>query len=140
MKNMKDIINHLRYSPEFKKINTQSALNKLIDLLPPNLKKGVYFTYTKQQTLFFVLTHPVYKMEFKYNESLIRNLLKTLKIANIEDIKFFVTNKIEKNKKVDNESVKESYIERSNALFDNNIDSDENLRETFEKIREIIKN
>jgi hypothetical protein len=139
MKNVKEILTHIKYSPEFKKINTQSVLLKLIDLLPFNIKKGVAFAYTKNQTLFFVVTHPVYKMEFKYNETLIRDLLKKLQIANIEKIECFVTNRKTKKDDFEYEKIEiEKLKERSHGIFDNNIE-DKELYKLFEEIREVIK-
>ena len=139
MKNVKEILSHIKYSPEFKKINTQSVLLKLIDLLPFNIKKGVLFAYTKNQTLFFVVSHPVYKMEFKYNETLIRDLLKKLHIANIDKVDCFVTNRKTKTDSFEYEKVEiEKIKERSNGLFDNNIE-DKELYKLFEEIRETIK-
>lgn len=96
MKNASEILTHLKYYPEFKKINTNITIERLINALPLKMKKGVKFGYIKNQTLFFVLTHPVYKMEFEYNKSLIKSLLKSALIANVNDVKFFVTNIIEK--------------------------------------------
>ncbi|XOB61092.1 hypothetical protein ACMC56_10800 [Campylobacterota bacterium DY0563] len=76
-------------------------------------------------------------MEFEYNKSLINDLLKKSNIANIEDVRFFVTNKIEKKQKP---IIQENnYKERSFGIFANNI-KDEKLHKKFEEIREIIKN
>ncbi|MEZ4693818.1 MAG: DUF721 domain-containing protein [Aliarcobacter sp.] len=96
MKKINEILSHLKNNPEFRKINTSFLIIKFIDALPLKLKKGVKFGYVKNQTLYFVLTHPVYKMEFEYNKADIKSLLKNFKIANVEDIAFFVTNVIEK--------------------------------------------
>ena len=137
MKKINEILSHLKNNPEFRKINTSILITKFIDVLPLKLKKGIKFGYVKNQTLFFVLTHPVYKMEFEYNKALIKSLLKNFKIANVEDIGFFVTNVIEKK-----ESVKEAepmYVERSYGIFENKA-KDEMIFKKFEKIREIIKN
>lgn len=68
MKKINEILSHLKKSPEFRKINTQKTIQDFIDLLPPSLKKGVKFAYVKADILYFVLTHPVYKMEFEYNK------------------------------------------------------------------------
>ena len=136
MKKASDILTHLKFCPEFKKIGTNITLDNLIQTLPPKLKNGVKFAYIKQQILFFVLTHPVYKMEFEYNKELIKSLLKKAHIANVEDIRFFVTNKREKK-----EEVKENtpfYEEKSHGIFENNTE-DETLFKTFEEIRQIIK-
>lgn len=137
MKKINEILSHLKNNPEFRKINTSILITKFIDVLPLKLKKGIKFGYVKNQTLFFVLTHPVYKMEFEYNKALIKSLLKNFKIANVEDIGFFVTNVIEKK-----ENVKEAepmYVERSYGIFENKA-KDEMIFKKFEKIREIIKN
>jgi len=136
MKNASEILTHLKYYPEFKKINTNVTIERLINSLPVKLSKGVKFGYIKNQTLFFVLTHPVYKMEFEYNKSLIKSLLKKANIANVSDIKFFVTNVMER-KEVPNEE-KNFYQERSHGIFEN-FCKDENLRKKFEDIRKIIK-
>lgn len=137
MKNASEILTHLKYYPEFKKINTNITIEKLINALPLKLKKGIKFGYIKNQTLFFVLTHPVYKMEFEYNKSLIKSLLKKANIANVNDIKFFVTNVIER-KEIPNEE-KDFYKERAHGIFEN-FCKDEELRRKFEEIRKIIKN
>lgn len=137
MKKMNEILCHLKNNPEFRRINTQETIQKFIELLPLKLKKGIKFAYIKRQILFFVLTHPVYKMEFEYNKSLINSLLKKARIANVEELQFFVTNKIEKKQKVEIKS--EIFKERSYGIFANPI-SDEKLHKKVEEIRNIIKN
>ncbi len=137
MKKVNDILTHLKYSPEFKKINTNEKLDRLIQVLPLKLKKGVKFAYIKKQILFFVVTHPVYKMEFEYNKEIIKSLLKKANIANIDDIRCFVTNKLEKKevKKVESPF----FVERSYGIFENKT-QDEKLHKKFEEIRNIINN
>ena len=137
MKKINEILSHLKNNPEFRKINTSLLIMKFIDVLPLKLKKGVKFGYVKNQTLYFVLTHPVYKMEFEYNKADIKSLLKSFKIANVEDIGFFVTNIIEK--KENNKEVIVFYKERSYGIFENKA-KDEYIFKKFEKIRELIKN
>lgn len=137
MKKINEILSHLKNNPEFRKINTSILITKFIDVLPLKLKKGIKFGYVKNQTLFFVLTHPVYKMEFEYNKALIKSLLKNFKIANVEDIGFFVTNVIEKKESEKKEDP--MYVERSYGIFENKA-KDEMIFKKFEKIREIIKN
>ena len=136
MKKINEILSHLKNNPEFRKINTSFLIMKFIDVLPLKLKKGVKFGYVKNQTLYFVLTHPVYKMEFEYNKADIKSLLKNFKIANVEDIGFFVTNVIEK--KVLQKIDEPIYKERSYGIFENKV-KDERLFRKFERIREIIK-
>ncbi|MFA6741439.1 MAG: DUF721 domain-containing protein [Arcobacteraceae bacterium] len=137
MKKINEILSHLKNNPEFSKINTSFLIKKFIEVLPLKLKKGVKFAYVKNQTLFFVLTHPVYKMEFEYNKADIKSLLKNFKIANVEDIGFFITNVIEK--KEEQKTPIPLYKERSFGIFDNKA-KDEYLFRKFEKIRAIIKN
>lgn len=137
MKKINEILSHLKNNPEFSKINTSFLIKKFIEILPLKLKKGVKFAYVKNQTLYFVLTHPVYKMEFEYNKADIKSLLKNFKIANVEDIGFFITNVIEK--KEEQKAPILLYKERSYGIFENKA-KDEYLFKRFEKIREIIKN
>ena len=137
MKKINEILSHLKNNPEFSKINTSFLIKKFIEVLPLKLRKGVKFAYVKNQTLYFVLTHPVYKMEFEYNKADIKSLLKNFKIANVEDIGFFVTNVIEK--KESEKKEEPMYIERSYGIFENKA-KDEMIFKKFEKIREIIKN
>ena len=136
MKKINEILSHLKNNPEFSKINTSFLIKKFIEVLPLKLKKGVKFAYVKNQTLYFVLTHPVYKMEFEYNKADIKSLLKNFKIANVEDIGFFITNVIEK--KEDPKEPIPFYIERSYGIFENRA-KDDYIFKKFEKIREIIK-
>ena len=137
MKKINEILSHLKNNPEFSKINTSFLIKKLIDVLPLKLKKGVKFAYVKNQTLYFVLTHPVYKMEFEYNKADIKSLLKNFKIANVEDIGFFITNVIER--KEEPKEPSPLYIERAYGIFENRAKNEQIFRK-FEKIREIIKN
>lgn len=137
MKKINEILSHLKNNPEFSKINTSFLIKKFIEVLPLKLKKGVKFAYVKNQTLYFVLTHPVYKMEFEYNKADIKSLLKNFKIANVEDIGFFITNVIEK--KEEPKEPTPLYIERSYGIFENKAKNEQIFRK-FEKIREIIKN
>ena len=136
MKKISEILSHLKKNPEFRKINTSSAIERLIGLLPLKLRKGIKFAYIKKQTLYFVLTHPVYKMEFEYNKGDIKSLLKKASMENVEDVAFFVTNKIEK--KAEKKEPVIYYNERSHGIFENKV-KDETLRKKFEEIRSIIK-
>lgn len=137
MKKINEILSHLKNNPEFSKINTSFLIKKFIEVLPLKLKKGVKFAYVKNQTLYFVLTHPVYKMEFEYNKADIKSLLKNYKIANVEDIGFFITNVIER--KEEPKEPTPLYKERSYGIFENRA-KNEQIFKKFEKIREIIKN
>ena len=137
MKKINEILSHLKNSPEFRKINTQKTIQDFIELLPSSLKKGVKFAYIKADILYFVLTHPVYKMEFEYNKDLINTLLKKYPPIEVNQLKFFVTNKREKKQSKKKEL--QIFKERSHGIFANYI-TDENLHAKVEKIRNIIKN
>ena len=136
MKNMLEIIKHLKNNPQFGKINSSQAIKKFVELLPLKLSKGVKFGYVRNNILFFVLTHPVYKMEFEYNKALIKSLLKTYNKIDVADVKFFVTNVIEKKEAPKKEPI--LYEERSYGIFENKV-TNPILNEEFEKIRNIIK-
>ena len=135
---MKSIITHLKSITQFKKINSSKNIDNIIKLLPMKLSKGIKFTYIKNQILFFALTHPVYRMEFEYNKENIKSILKKSNIANIQDVKFFVTNKNINNEKSIKKDIPK-YQERSYAIFENSI-KNEKLKLKFEEIRQIIKN
>ncbi|RXK08020.1 DUF721 domain-containing protein [Halarcobacter bivalviorum] len=137
MKKINEILSHLKNSPEFRKINTQKTIQDFIELLPATLKKGVKFAYIKADILYFVLTHPVYKMEFEYNKNLINTLLKKYPPIEVNELKFFVTNKREK--KEERKEEVPFFVERSHGIFTNYI-TDEKLRVKVEEIRAIIKN
>lgn len=136
MKKLNEILSHLKKNPEFRKINTQEVIVKIINLLPVNLKKGVKFAYIKNQYLYFVLTHPVYKMEFEYNKGEIKSLLRKYNLVNVDDVKFFVTNRIEK--KIEVKEYDYSFNERSFGIFENKV-TDETLHAKIEGIRSLIK-
>jgi len=137
MKKLNEILSHLKKNPEFRKINTSTSIKKLIEVLPLKLKKGVKFAYIRAQTLHFVLTHPVYKIEFEYNKADIKALLKMLNFEDVTKIAFFVSNKIEKKKNI---KIKEEplFKERAKGTFYNRA-NDDKIYEKFENIRNIIK-
>jgi hypothetical protein len=139
MKTINQILNHIKINPTFKKVATQSMLDKLVNVLPSNLQNGIDFYYTKNKILFFVLTHQLYKNEFKNNKQLIKSLLKQLKLDYIEDIEYFVTNKpkpIIKKKTTTTYTLQ--YQRQSYAIFDNKA-KNKKIYDKFEQIRELIK-
>jgi hypothetical protein len=137
MKKLNEIISHIKKNPEFKRINTSSKIEEFVNILPLKFKKGVKFAYIKRQTLYFVLSHPVYKMEFEYNKADIKSLLNKSQLEDVNDIAFFVTNKIERKSKV--KDSQPLYEERSRGVFQN-LANNSKIHERFENIRAIIKN
>lgn len=143
MKKANFIISHMKQQPFYEKLEQITAYKKLFSLLPNRLGEAVRFAYNKNQTLFIVLNHPGYKMEFNYKISLIKSLLKELikndiscKCIDAEDIKVFVSNKapqIYKKQKL----VGQFYKEQSLGEFEN-LSDNKKLHRLFEEIREII--
>jgi ribosomal protein S17E len=115
-------------------------LDKLVQVLPLHLKDGIDFYYTKNNILFFVLTHQLYKNEFKHNKQLIKSLLNQLNLKYINDIEYFVTNKPKIIKKVKIKPITTiPYKRKSYAIFDNNA-KNAKIHQKFEEIRILIKN
>lgn len=143
MKDMSKVLSHLKINPTFNKLNTQSELDKLVSVLPVQLKNGVDFYYIKNRILFFALIHQGYMFEFKNkdNQNLIKTLLKQLKLnESIDDLKFFVTNKavIKKTQDSRNKIIRPLYERKSWGIFDNKA-NDPKIHEKFENIRSLIK-
>ncbi len=144
MKSVNQIISHIVSKPQFKKISQKRCFDKVVKLLPPYLQKAVMFTYTKNQTLFFVLNHPGLKMEFHYKVNLIKSLLKELKtthldckdMQDIRQIKAFVSNKTIQNRP--KQTKKYSYKELSNANF-KILTNNKKLKNLFLEIQKVIK-
>jgi len=143
MKNSKNIINHLLNKPSYSHINQIRCFNRLKEMLPLHLKNAVVFIYKNDKTLFFVLNHPGFKMEFNYKLHLIKAWLKELKKLDIncrgldiETIKTFVTNRVTPIKK--DIKVTSYYKEKSDGNFENRA-TDEDIKSLFEEIRMEIK-
>lgn len=135
MKKIVDILTGITETSEFKRLSTNIVVNDIISVLPPNLKKGVKFGYIKNNTFFFVLNHPVYKMEFTYNLATLKAIINKWE-PSITKVEYFISNKIPEKSK---EEISIIYNERSYALFDNKA-KDPKIYRAFERIRETIKN
>lgn len=137
MKNINEILAHIALDPNFNKINTFLDIKRFVNILPLKLKSGIKFVYIKNQTMHFVLSHQLYKVEFEHNKNNLKALLKMANMPNINSFVFFVSNVVEKSVK-DVEIKDEKYNERSFAIFENRA-KDEKIFKKFEEIREIIK-
>ncbi|MDR1976013.1 MAG: hypothetical protein LBQ18_03380 [Campylobacteraceae bacterium] len=145
MEHISFIISHISRQPSLKKLEQIASYKKLLSLLPPRYQGAVKFMYNKNNTLFFVLRHPGFKMEFNYKTTLIKGLLKQLimqdescKCIDADELKFFVSNKTAQ-KAVQEIKPQNLYKERAQGDFTNRA-SNEKLRLLFEEIREIVKN
>ena len=143
MENSKNIINHVLNKPLYSKVTQIKCFNRLKELLPPRLQKGILFIYIKDKTLFLVLNHPSMKMEFNYKLDLIKLWLKDLKIiednckkVDIETVKTFVSNKAPDKKKPKKPT--SFYKEKSDGNF-LNIAQDKSIKKLFEEIKIAIK-
>lgn len=142
MKNSKSVIQHLKNYPQFSKLKKYECFNKLKDVLPFKLQTGIKFIYSKYDTLFFVLTHNMYKMEFNYNLKVIIKLLKELQkiyseCSEIKNVKFFVSNKLTKEYNKPEKPTEPYYKELAKGKFEI-LAKDENVKKILEEIREII--
>lgn len=149
MKQAKFIITHLKSTPNMKNLQKMQSYKKLLLFLPKSLKDGICFMYNKNNTLFFVLKHQLYLMEFKsiqrsskYKQNYIKTKLKelisidsTCKCIDAETIKAFVTNKSQMENIVSNSLP--IYVEKSDAKFTNRA-KNRKIYRLFEEIREII--
>ena len=141
MKNVKSILPHI--FPKIDKIHQHRCFNKIVSLLPKNLKEHTLFCYKRDRTLFIVFDHPGIKMEFNYNQKVINEILNMAKkmvneCKNVEisNIKAIVSNKNFKKIKNSNSSFN-TYKETSLANFKNYAKNSE-IKDLIEKIREKI--
>lgn len=156
MKNASQIINSIQNKPQFSKLSKYKCIKRIESTFVPALQKMIKFSYIKNDTLFFVLSHPAGKQEFDNNIQSIKSALnfqnKTTAFAKqnlsldmleecegtlINDIKAFVTHTPIKQPKI--ELKKEvQYKERSSGNFSVNI-HDEKLNSLVRSIQNIIK-
>ncbi|MDR1614433.1 MAG: hypothetical protein LBS26_02580 [Campylobacteraceae bacterium] len=144
MKHISLVISHIKQQPSFKKMEQTASYKKLLALLPPRYQSMVKFMYNRNDTLFFVLKHPGFKMEFNYKTTLIKGLLKELikqdescKCIDASSIKTFVSNEISSHATIQKSDSVPYYAEQSKGGF-KNLATDAKLQKVFESIREII--
>ncbi|SFV57862.1 hypothetical protein MNB_SM-7-1425 [hydrothermal vent metagenome] len=109
----------------------------------PTVQRFIEFGYIKNDTLFVVLSHNAGKQELDNNIKMIKDLLKSIKIAECEGVRFstikaFVTNRPRRKREPKRVSVP-FYKERSSGEFDIEVIKDEELRKIAKEIQEIIK-
>lgn len=136
MKNISQILNLLKSQKTFSKINVVETFNMFYKIIPKNISSGIEFMYIKNDTLFMVLKHQIYKTECEYNKATLKKILTQIPQIAASDIKFFVSNK--KQIKSSTQAITdETYNEKSHGIF-TNLAKDENLNDKFEEIRAII--
>jgi hypothetical protein len=142
MKNASQIINSIQNKPQFSKLSKYKCIKRIESIFIPALQKMIKFSYIKNDTLFFVLSHPAGKQEFDNNIVNIKSALKFYKPEEcsetiINDIKAFVTHTPLKTV-VTEQKTEQKYAERATGNFSVNI-HDEKLNSLVKSIQEIIK-
>ena len=74
MKNINEILNHITNNPSYDKLNIFLEIKRFVNILPLKLKSGIKFVYIKNQTMHFVLTHQLFKVEFEHNKDTLKAL------------------------------------------------------------------
>ncbi len=142
MKNASQIITSIQNKPQFSKLSKYKCIKRIESTFIPALQKMIKFSYIKNDTLFFVLSHPAGKQEIDNN---IQNIKSALKFhmpqecsdTVINDIKAFVTHTPVK-KAVPAQKQDITYKERATGDFNINI-HDEKLNSLVKSIQTIIK-
>ena len=140
MKTAFDVLSHIVSLPQFHKIAMQLHILEFLNHMPLSLKKGVAFSFVRENILFFALKHPSFKQEFNYKLPLIKSALNTFqiqrnKLLEITEIRAFVTDKIPQKKEV------EVYVQTKRELAKGefeNLATDEEIYTKFEQIRKEI--
>ena len=144
MKTAQDIVRSLQVQPQFRKLQHQSCIHKILSMFLPSTQRFVEFCYIKNSTLFIVLSHNAGKQELDNNIKMIKDVLNQITPSEcqelkLSDIKAFVTHKPRKKKKEQIADTVPWYQERSQGLFDTNYVENESLRSLFDSIRKIIQ-
>lgn len=146
MKDAKFIIDHILNNPSYKELKSRSECLEFTKLLSLNHQRLIAFCYVKNNILFFALLHPLGLQELKRdnNISMIKGLLKIYcsvnkdsKLAQISDIKFFVTKNLRFKEPLKIQE-KPIYIEKSKGNFIN-LAKNPQIHSKFEDIRVAIR-
>lgn len=142
------ISKHFLNNPLYARLSTASQCRTLIDMLPATVKHLVAFAYARGTTLFIAVRHPVGLVELKRDSSIktIKGLLRALELglkacggefllADIKDIKFFITHTISQNSTL--APVRKTAL-RAKGEFKNLAKRDD-VRAGFERLRVAIK-
>jgi hypothetical protein len=142
MKNSAQILSHLQHQPQFSKLSQYECIKSVQKLFPPHLQRMIRYGYIRNQTLFFVFTHPGAKQEFDIIAESIRRPLKEHPPASCRDcsfdtIKGFVSHRPPAAVLAAVKKQQLHYKERAAGRFSNPV-SNEKLHAMIEKIRTII--
>lgn len=141
MKNAHQILSSLKNKPEFSKLNSVECIEKLQTLFTLPLQRMIQYGYIKNNTLYFVLNHSGAKQEFDNTLASIKDALKIM-ASECENVEFEHIKAYAVFKPLPplnpHTPQQIQYHELSQAQF-SNIQEDEELYESFERIREMIK-
>lgn len=140
MKTAFDILSHIVSLNQFHKIAMQLNVARFIHHLPLSLKRGVAFSYVRENVLFFALKHPSFKQEFNYKLPLIKSALNTFqkqenRLLEITEIRTFISDKIPQKKEVETHIQTKAELAKGEFI---NLAKDEDIFNRFEKIRKEI--
>ncbi len=150
MKNASQIINTLQCKPQFSKLITYRCVDKLKSSLLVSVQKNIKYGFVKNNTLYFILTTRLNKLD-------INNIINTIKLilnspmilesekfveclgVKIEDVKIFTDPKPQKKYTAfTTTSHLKTYRERATGEMDVKIE-DEKLKSLVQSVLEIIK-
>ncbi len=143
MKKASQIINSLQNKPQFSKLLKYKCISKIQSMFMPLVQKMIKFAYIKNNTLFFVFSHPAGKQEF---DNSIQNIKSALKLHTphecsdnvILDIKAFVTHTPVTQTQTTQVREELFYPERAKGDFEISV-HDEKLHSLIASIQKIIK-
>ena len=143
MKKASQIINSLQNKPQFSKLSKYKCIAKIQSMFMPLVQKMIKFAYIKNETLFFVFSHPAGKQEF---DNSIQNIKSALKFYTpqecsdevIRDIKAFVTHTPSLQTQSPKNKEDLVYQERAKGEFEISV-HDEKLHTLIASIQKIIK-
>lgn len=150
MKNSKQIISHLLQLPTFKPLRDYRELLEFETCFPSSWRNMIELRYVRNNIIHFALKHNAFKKEFDYNITMIKGMLKvfqteTFKLADVTDIKYFISYKRKKRadwalraqKQKEQSEAGQFYYEHAQGDF-KNLATDPDVHKAFEEIRQII--
>ena len=150
MKNSVQIINTLQHKPQFSKLLESKCINRLKASLLPSIQKNIKYGYIKNNTLTFVLTTRLNKLDIDNIINTIKMILNSPMIlesenfiecldTQIDDVKIYTDPSPKKQVALHKTSTHtETYNERATGEIEVNIE-DEKLNALAKSILEIIK-
>ncbi len=150
MKNVSQIINTLQHKPQFSKLLESKCINRLKASLLPSIGNNIKYGYIKNNTLTFVLTTRLNKLDIDNIINTIKMILNSPMIleserfiecldAQIDDVKIY-TDPAPKKKVLLHQTNSHIQTYNERATGDINIDiKDEKLKALAKSILELIK-